>query len=109
MFVSFSVDNGIRFTAHFYDVKTNARNTRPVSGWVTSDDGVSQATVLVPDAGVQLRVGQFSDFIAVVPNGKEEEHEPLLNTKIEAVKKAVAEAAAQKAVATESSANTTEA
>ena len=88
MFVNFAIDNGIRFTAHFYDAKTDVRNTRPVSGWVTSDDGVSQATVLVPEAGIQIRVGQFSDFLAVVPNGKEEEHEALLAAKIDALKKA---------------------
>jgi hypothetical protein len=87
MFVNFSIDNGIRFTAHFYDVKADSRTTRPVSGWVTGDDGVSQATVLVPEAGIQLRVGQFSDFLAVVPNGKEEEHETLLAAKVEELKK----------------------
>ena len=57
MFTSFAIDNGIRFTAHFYDAKADKVETRPVSGWVTGDDGVSQATVLVPEQGLQLRVG----------------------------------------------------
>lgn len=91
MFVNFAIDNGIRFTAHFYDVKSDKHSTRPVSGWVTGDDGISQATVLVPDAGLQLRVGQFSDFVAVIPNGQEKEHQPLIDAKVTAMKKAFAE------------------
>ena len=88
MFVSFQNDSGIRFSAHFYDAVVDKVETRSVTGWVTGDDGVSQATVLVPEAGIQIRVGQFSDFLAVVPNGKEEEHEALLAAKIDALKKA---------------------
>jgi hypothetical protein len=92
MFVSFASDSGIRFSAHFYDASSDKVETRPVSGWVTGDDGISQATVLVPEQGLQLRVGQIQGFLAVVPNGQEKEHQPLLDTKIEAFKKALAEA-----------------
>lgn len=99
MFVNFAIDNGIRFTAHFYDSVLDKVETRPVSGWVTGDDGISQATVLVPDQGLQLRVGQIQGFLAVVPNGQEKEYQPLLDVKVEAFKKAGAEAAAQKAMA----------
>ena len=87
MYVAFAVDNGIRFTAHFYDAQTDKVETRPVSGWVTGDDGLSQATVLVPDAGLQLRVGSIQNFIAVTPNGQEEQYQPLLDAKVEAFKK----------------------
>lgn len=97
MFVSFATDSGIRFTAHFYDSVLDKVETRPVSGWVTGDDGISQATVLVPDQGLQIRVGQIQGFLAVVPNGQEEAHQKLLDAKVENLKKAVAEAAAQKA------------
>ena len=92
MFVSFAIDNGIRFTAHFYDSQADKVETRPVSGWVTSDDGISQATVLVPDQGLQLRVGQIQGFLAVVPNGQEDAHKALLDAKVENLKKAIAEA-----------------
>jgi len=95
MFVNFAIDNGIRFTAHFYDAKADKVETRPVSGWVTGDDGVSQATVLVPDQGLQLRVGQIQGFLAVTPNGQDKEHQPLLDAKVEAFKKAVAKEAAE--------------
>lgn len=91
MFVSFASDSGIRFDAHFYDAKTDKVETRSVTGWVTGDDGISQATVLVPDQGLQLRVGAISNFLAVVPNGQEKEHQPLLNAKIEMLKKQLAE------------------
>lgn len=99
MFVSFATDSGIRFTAHFYDAQNDRTESRSVTGWVTGDDGISQATVLVPNQGLQLRVGQIDGFLAVVPNGQEKEHQPLLDAKVEALKKAVAEAAAQKALA----------
>ena len=92
MFVSFASDSGIRFDAHFYDAHTDRTEVRSVTGWVTGDDGISQATVLVPEQGLQLRVGQFSNFLAVVPKGKEAEHQPLLDAKVEAFKKALAEA-----------------
>ena len=92
MFVSFASDSGIRFSAHFYDASSDKVETRPVSGWVTGDDGISQATVLVPEQGLQLRVGQIQGFLAVVPNGQEKEHQPLLDAKVEALKKALAEA-----------------
>ena len=92
MFVSFANDSGIRFTAHFYDASSDKVETRPVSGWVTSDDGVTQATVLVPVPGVQLRVGQIDGFLAVIPNGQEKEHQALLDAKVEAFRKAAAEA-----------------
>jgi len=91
MFVSFQNDSGIRFSAHFYDVKTDKVVKHPVSGWVTGDDGVSQATILVPATGMQIRVGQFDDFLAVIPNGKEDEYQGLLDAKIDAMKKASAE------------------
>jgi hypothetical protein len=91
MFVSFQNDSGIRFSAHFYDVKTDKVVKHTVSGWVTGDDGVSQATILVPATGMQIRVGQFDDFLAVVPNGKEDEYQALLDAKIDAMKKASAE------------------
>jgi hypothetical protein len=87
VFVSFATDSGIRFDAHFYDTQTGKVETRSVTGWVTGDDGLSQATVLVPDNGVQVRVGAFQNFLAVVPKGKEEEHKALLDAKIEALKK----------------------
>lgn len=92
MFVNFAIDNGIRFTAHFYDSVLDKVETRPVSGWVTGDDGISQATVLVPDQGLQLRVGQIQGFLAVIPNGQEDAHRALLDIKVENIKRAVAEA-----------------
>jgi len=91
MFVSFQNDSGIRFSAHFYNPVSDKVETRPVTGWVTSDDGLTQATILVPDQGLQLRVGQIQGFLAVVPNGKEEDHKELLDAKVEALKKAIAE------------------
>jgi len=91
VFVSFQNDSGIRFSAHFYTPATDTVETRPVTGWVTSDDGISQATILVPDQGLQLRVGQIQGFLAVVPNRKEEEYQSLLDAKVEAIKKAIAE------------------
>ena len=91
MFVSFQNDSGIRFSAHFYTPATDKVETRPVTGWVTGDDGLTQATILVPDQGLQLRVGQIQGFLAVVPNGKEEDHKELLDAKVEALKKAIAE------------------
>lgn len=99
MFVNFSLDNGIRFTAHFYDASSDKVETRPVSGWVTGDDGISQATVLVPDQGLQLRVGQIQGFLAVVPNGQEKEHQPLLDAKVEAIRKQVSAKAVTEAEA----------
>ena len=92
MFVSFASDSGIRFSAHFYDASSDKVETRPVSGWVTGDDGISQATVLVPEQGLQLRVGQIQGFLAVVPNGQEKEHQAFLDAKVESLKKALAEA-----------------
>lgn len=89
MFVSFAIDNGIRFTAHFYDAQTDKVETRSVSGWVTGDDGISQATVLVPDTGLQLRVGSIQNFIAVTPNGQEEQYQPLLDAKVAQYKAAL--------------------
>lgn len=91
MFTSFAIDNGIRFTAHFYDASSDKVETRVVTGWVTGDDGISQATVLIADQGIQLRVGQIQGFLAVVPNGQEELHQPLLDAKVENLKKALAE------------------
>lgn len=106
MFVNFAIDNGIRFTAHFYDSVLDKVETRPVSGWVTGDDGISQATVLVPDQGLQLRVGQIQGFLAVVPNGQEDAHRALLDIKLENLKKAIAESKNKTpAASTESSAN----
>jgi hypothetical protein len=87
VFVSFQNDSGIRFDAYFYDVKADRTEVRSVTGWVTGDDGLSQATVLVPESGIQVRVGAFQNFLAVVPKGKEEEHKALLDAKIEALKK----------------------
>ncbi len=86
MFVSFQNDSGIRFSAHFYDAKTDKVEARDVTGWVTGDDGLSQATVLVPESGLQVRVGAFGNFLAVVPKGQEEQHKPLLDAKIAALK-----------------------
>jgi hypothetical protein len=91
VFVSFASDSGIRFDAHFYDAQTDKVEIRSVTGWVTGDDGISQATVLVPEQGLQLRVGAISNFLAVVPKGQEKEHQPLLNAKIEMLKKQLAE------------------
>ena len=91
MFVSFQNDSGIRFSAHFYNPASDKVETRPVSGWVTGDDGVSQATILVADQGLQLRVGQIQGFLAVIPNGQDAEHKELLDAKVEALKKAIAE------------------
>ena len=91
MFVSFAIDNGIRFTAHFYDSALDKVETRPVSGWVTGDDGVSQATVLAPEQGLQIRVGAISNFLAVTPNGQDKEHQPLLDAKVANMKKALDE------------------
>ena len=86
MFVSFQNDSGIRFSAHFYDAKTEKIEARDVTGWVTGDDGLSQATVLVPESGLQVRVGAFGNFLAVIPKGQEEQHQPLLDAKIAAQK-----------------------
>lgn len=91
MFVSFATDSGIRFSAHFYDANNDKVETRTVSGWVTGDDGLSQATVLVPDSGLQVRVGAFQNFLAVVPNGQEEAHQALIDAKVEAFRKQIAE------------------
>ena len=91
MFVNFVIDNGIRFTAHFYDANTDKVETRTVSGWVTGDDGLSQATVLVPESGLQVRVGAFQNFIAVTPNGQDEAHQPLIDAKVVAFRKTIAE------------------
>ena len=88
MFVSFENDSGIRFSAHFYNVKDDTTTVRPVTGWVTSDDGMSQATVLVAEQGLQVRVGSFGDFLAVVPNGQESEFEELLKIRKDVIKKA---------------------
>ena len=88
MFVSFQNDSGIRFSAHFYDAKADKVETRDVTGWVTGDDGLSQATVLVPESGIQARVGAFGNFLAVIPKGQEEQYQPLLNTKIAALRPA---------------------
>jgi len=90
MFVSFASDSGIRFSAHFYDIKADKVVKHTVSGWVTGDDGVSQATILMPSSGIQLRVGSFNDFLAVIPNGQEAEYQGLLDEKIENLKKAAA-------------------
>lgn len=87
MFVSFANDSGIRFTAHFYDPVADTTETRAVTGWATSDDGVSQATVLIPDQGIQVRVGAVTGFLAVVPNGAEEAHKGLLEAKVAQYKK----------------------
>lgn len=91
MFVSFQNDSGIRFSAHLYDAVMDKVEIRPVTGWVTGDDGLTQATILVADQGLQLRVGQIQGFLAVVPNGKEAEHQELLDMKLTALKKAIAE------------------
>ena len=91
MFTSFAIDNGIRFTAHFYDPVLDKTETRVVTGWVTGDDGISQATILVADQGIQLRVGQVQGFLAVVPNGQEEAHAALLEAKGQQFKKQYAE------------------
>lgn len=99
MFVNFAIDNGIRFTAHFYDSVLDKVETRPVSGWVTGDDGISQATVLVPNQGLQLRVGQIDGFLAVTPNGQDKEHQPLLDAKVEAIRKQVSAKAVTEAEA----------
>jgi hypothetical protein len=95
VFVSFASDSGIRYSAHFYDIKADKVVKHTVSGWVTGDDGVSQATILMPSSGVQLRVGSFNDFLAVIPNGQEAEYQGLLDAKIEDLKKA-ASAVAEK-------------
>ena len=95
MFTSFAIDNGIRFTAHFYDAQNDKTETRVVSGWVTGDDGISQATVLIPDQGIQLRVGQIQGFLAVTPNGQDEAHAALLEAKVAQYKKQVEAARAQ--------------
>ena len=97
MFASFAIDNGIRFTAHFYDAQNDKTETRVVSGWVTGDDGISQATVLIPDQGIQLRVGQIQGFLAVTPNGQDEAHAALLEAKVAQYKKQVEAARAQPA------------
>lgn len=97
MFTSFAIDNGIRFTAHFYDAQNDKTETRVVSGWVTGDDGISQATVLIPDQGIQLRVGQIQGFLAVTPNGQDEAHAALLEAKVQQYKKQVEAARAQPA------------
>lgn len=91
MFVSFQNDSGIRFSAHLYDSVMDKVEVRPVTGWVTGDDGLTQATILVADQGLQLRVGQIQGFLAVIPNGKEAEYQELLDVKVEALKKAIAE------------------
>ena len=92
MFVSFATDSGIRFDAHFYDVKADRTEVRSVTGWVTGDDGLSQATVLVPESGIQVRVGAFQNFLAVVPKGQEEAHQALLDAKVAELKRLASEA-----------------
>jgi hypothetical protein len=47
--------------------------------------------VLVPERGLQVRVGAFGNFIAVTPNGQDEAHKPLIEAKVAAMKKASAE------------------
>lgn len=97
MFTSFVSDSGLRFDAYFYDAKTDRLEAREVTGWVTGDDGLSQATVLVYETGTQARVGLFGNFLGVLPKGQLEQHQAFLDAKIEALKKqasanAVAEA-----------------
>lgn len=92
MFVSFQNDSGIRFDAHFYDAKADKVETRSVTGWVTGDDGITQATVLVPVPGVQLRVGQIDGFLAVVPKGQEKEHQAILDAMVVELKRLASEA-----------------
>lgn len=88
MFVAFQNDSGIRFSAHFFDPATESVEVRSVTGWVTGDDGITQATVLVPEQGLQLRVGLFGNFLAVVPNGEEAKYEALLEARKAALRKA---------------------
>lgn len=97
MFVSFASDSGIRFDALFFDVKTDRMETRDVTGWVTGDDGLSQATVLVPDSGVQVRVGAFQNFLAVIPKGQLEQYQAFIDAKVETLKRASAPAPAAEA------------
>jgi hypothetical protein len=92
VFVSFASDSGIRFDAHFYDAKADKVETRSVTGWVTGDDGLSQATVLVPESGIQVRVGAFQNFLAVVPKGQEAAHQALLDAKVAELKRLASEA-----------------
>lgn len=102
MFTSFASDSGLRYDAYFFDAQADKLETRDVTGWVTGDDGFSQATVLVYETGTQARVGLFGNFLAVLPKGQLEQHREFLDTKIEAFKKATAPAPK---AATESSAN----
>lgn len=97
MFVSFASDSGIRFSAHFYDAKEDKVEVRPVSGWVTGDDGITQATVLISESGLLLRVGSISNFLAVIPNGQESDFKGLLDAKTVAFKEAAAKATEAKA------------
>lgn len=87
MFTSFASDSGLRFDAYFYDPKADKLESRDVTGWVTGDDGLSQATVLVYETGTQVRVGLFGNFLGVLPKGQLEQHRAFLDAKVEAVKK----------------------
>lgn len=95
MYVSFQNDSGIRFSAHFYDAIQDVMESRPVTGWVTGDDGISQATVLIAEQGLQLRVGAINNFLAVVPNGEEEKYAGLLEARKAALKKHLEDSKAQ--------------
>lgn len=102
MFTSFASDSGLRYDAYFFDPKTDRLEGREVTGWVTGDDGLTQATVLVYETGTQVRVGVFGNFLGVLPKGQLEQHQSFLDAKIAALKSATAPASK---VATESSAN----
>ena len=92
MFTSFASDSGLRFDAYFFDAKADKLEAREVTGWVTGDDGLSQATVLVYETGTQVRVGLFGNFLAVLPKGQLEQHREFLDAKIEAFKRATSKA-----------------
>lgn len=92
MFTSFTSDSGLRFDAYFYDAKNDRLEAREVTGWVTGDDGLSQATVLVYETGTQARVGLFGNFLGVLPKGQLEQHRAFLDAKIETLKQALAPA-----------------
>lgn len=93
MFTSFASDSGLRYDAYFFDAKADKLEARDVTGWVTADDGLSQATVLVYETGTQVRVGLFGNFLAVLPKGQLEQHRAFLDARIEALKSATVPAA----------------
>jgi len=65
MYVSFTLASA-PMKAWFYEKDTKAFASRPVLGWSLADSGNPEAVVLVPNAGVGVRVQQLGNFVAVL-------------------------------------------